>query len=83
MSTTDIEVPGKSEIDGDLEGLPIDSEVTDVAAPLSSRRSKPYFKKFKEPDSDEDVADPRQLFNVQESWRTLMSLSSCQKVMVS
>ncbi|XP_043648161.1 dynein axonemal intermediate chain 3 [Drosophila teissieri] len=83
MSNTDIEPTGRSELDGDFEGLPIDAELIDPAAPLSTRRSKPYFKKFKEPDSDEDVGDLRQLFNVQESWRTLMSLSSCQKVMVS
>jgi len=73
------------DLEGDPEGLPGELEVADAmaAAPLSARRNKPYFKKFKEPDSDEEVGDPRNLFNIQESWRTLMSLSSCQKVMVS
>jgi len=85
MSNTEIDPPSKMDLEGDPEGLPGELEVADAmaAAPLSARRNKPYFKKFKEPDSDEEVGDPRNLFNIQESWRTLMSLSSCQKVMVS
>ncbi|XP_017039609.1 dynein axonemal intermediate chain 3 [Drosophila ficusphila] len=85
MSTVETEPPGKMEGDADFD-LPageLETQEGVAGAPLSSRRNKPYFKKFKEPDSDEEVADPRALFSVQDSWRTLMSLPSCQKVMVS
>ncbi|XP_017122426.1 dynein intermediate chain 3, axonemal [Drosophila elegans] len=86
MSNAEMEIPGKLDLDVDTDtAQPGEQEASDAlaAGPLSSKRHKPYFKKFKEPDSDEEVGDPRGLFNVQESWRTLMSLTSCQKVMVS
>ncbi|XP_068142410.1 dynein axonemal intermediate chain 3 [Drosophila tropicalis] len=52
-------------------------------APITQKRAKPYLKKFVQPDSDEEfVGDPRNLYNVHESWRTLLSMSTCQKVMV-
>ncbi|XP_001353254.3 WD repeat-containing protein 63 [Drosophila pseudoobscura] len=55
-----------------------------VEAPLTTKPKAPYLKKFIEPDSDEEVvSDLRQLYNIHESWRTLLSLPSCQKVMVS
>lgn len=47
------------------------------------QRKRPYVKKFERPDSDEDVQDVTKLFNVQEAWRTLLSLPTCQKVMVT
>ncbi|BFF97794.1 WD repeat-containing protein 63 [Drosophila madeirensis] len=55
-----------------------------LETPLTAKPAKPYLKKFIEPDSDEEqLGDLRQLYNVHESWRTLLSLPSCQKVMVS
>ncbi|XP_017066710.1 dynein intermediate chain 3, axonemal [Drosophila eugracilis] len=83
MSATEMEMPGKLEAETEPEVLPGELEIPDASALPSSRRNKPYFKKFKEPESDEEVGDLRNLFNIQESWRTLMSLGSCQKVMVS
>lgn len=87
MSILDTSVSAKFE-EGELgEIMPGELEPgTEAAigsAPLSSRRTKPYMKKFKEPDSDEEVGDMRSLYNVAESWRTLLNLASCQKVMVS
>ncbi|KAH8380589.1 hypothetical protein KR009_011571, partial [Drosophila setifemur] len=63
---------------------PLEQEGGDLSTgPASGKGKKPYLKKFKEPDSDEEVVDVKALYNVQESWRTLMSLPSCEKVMVS
>ncbi|KAH8366272.1 hypothetical protein KR093_011555, partial [Drosophila rubida] len=47
------------------------------------QRRRPYLKKFMQPDSDEDVPDMQRVYNVQESWRTLLALPSCQKVMIT
>ncbi|XP_017844584.1 WD repeat-containing protein 63 [Drosophila busckii] len=46
-------------------------------------KRRPYIKKFVQPDSDDDVEDLQKLYNVQESWRTLIMLPTCQKVMIS
>ncbi|XP_060656382.1 dynein axonemal intermediate chain 3 [Drosophila nasuta] len=51
--------------------------------PGSIQKRRPYLKKFMQPDSDEDVPDMQKLYNVQESWRTLLALPTCQKVMVT
>ncbi|EDW05049.1 GH22196 [Drosophila grimshawi] len=51
--------------------------------PGGVHKRRPYIKKFMQPDSDEDVPDLSRLFNVHESWRTLLSLNSCQRVMVT
>jgi len=51
--------------------------------PGGIQKRRPYLKKFMHPDSDEDVADMQKLYNVQESWRTLLSLPTCQKVMIT
>lgn len=56
-----------------------DAENTDY----SEGKGKPYLKKFITPDSDEEVRDEKQLYNVQESWRTLLNLPTCQKVMIT
>ncbi|XP_017027782.1 dynein axonemal intermediate chain 3 [Drosophila kikkawai] len=86
MSNLEASGSGRIEYDADMEfTLPDQEPGTDTSGTAAqvSRSKKPYMKKFKEPDSDEDVGDPRNLYNVAESWRTLMSLASCQKVMVS
>ncbi|KAL7733211.1 hypothetical protein ACLKA6_004720 [Drosophila palustris] len=51
--------------------------------PGGIQKRRPYLKKFMLPDSDEDVPDMQKLYNVQESWRTLLQLPTCQKVMIT
>jgi len=60
---------------------PGDYEMGPESGGIQKRR--PYLKKFMQPDSDEDVPDMQKLYNVQESWRTLLSLPTCQKVMIT
>ncbi|KAH8322432.1 hypothetical protein KR067_004858 [Drosophila pandora] len=76
--------PSMARLDSET-GTPPEVDPMDAlaAAPLSTRKHKTYLKKFKEPDSDEEIGDLRNLYNIQESWRTLMNLPSCQKIMVS
>lgn len=76
--------PSMARLDSEI-GTPPDVDPADAlaAAPLSLKKHKTYLKKFKEPDSDEEIGDLRNLYNIQESWRTLMNLPSCQKIMVS
>ncbi|XP_022214171.2 dynein intermediate chain 3, axonemal [Drosophila obscura] len=71
-------------LDMDAGTPPAEPEGGVPETPLTAKPTKPYLKKFIEPESDEElVGDLRQLYNVHESWRTLLSLPSCQKVMVS
>lgn len=46
-------------------------------------RKRPYAKRFDKPDSDEEIGDVTKIYNVQEAWRSLLSLPTCQKVMVT
>lgn len=46
-------------------------------------KRKPYLMKFIEPLSDEEVADEKKLFNVEESWHTLLNLPTCMRVMIT
>ncbi|XP_064539863.1 dynein axonemal intermediate chain 3 [Drosophila montana] len=46
------------------------------------QKRRPYIKKFIQPGSDEEVDDMQKLYNVQDSWRTLLALPTCQKIMV-
>ncbi|XP_030380245.1 WD repeat-containing protein 63 [Scaptodrosophila lebanonensis] len=68
-----------------MGGTPPPELDQEALLPLTQRRLKPYLKKFMQPDSDEEdfYGDPKQLYNVNESWRTLLSLPTCQKVMIT
>ncbi|KAH8270215.1 hypothetical protein KR018_005957, partial [Drosophila ironensis] len=83
MSLNDTPSTAKMDGEGGTTSPPAEQDLADAQAAQVTKRNKPYLKKFKEPESDEEVGDVRNLYNVQESWRTLMSLPSCQKVMVS
>lgn len=49
----------------------------------SGHKRKPYLMKFIEPLSDEEVVDEKKLFNVEESWHTLLNLPTCMRVMIT
>lgn len=55
----------------------------DADPEFADAKGKQYLKKFIPPDSDEEVHNEKQLYNVQESWKTLLNLPTCQKVMIT
>lgn len=57
-------------------------EAEDFEEGLGHKR-KQYLVKFIEPLSDEEVLDEKKLFNVEESWHTLLNLPTCMRVMVT